>query len=158
MAQTVAVISAEEYLDYCDKALDQYADALNALGDDLVNERLDVPGSNSAFALTAHVCGVMGRWARQVNRGIVVERDRDAEFAATGSVPEALALLEAARVRLHEDVAASDFRARPALPPAEDHEAATATQGDILLHVYEEVAQHLGHLDVTRDVLLARRA
>ncbi len=151
------MISAEEFLDYCDKALDQYVDALNALGDDLVNARLDVPGSNSAFALTAHVCGVMGRWARQVNRGIVVERDRDAEFGASGTVAEALALLAAARTRLHEDVAASDFRAHPLLPPTDDHESASATQGDILLHVYEEVAQHLGHLDVTRDVLLAGR-
>ena len=152
------MISPEEYLDYCDKALDQYAETPGALGDDLVNERLDVPGSNSAFALTAHVCGVMGRWARQVNRGIVVERDRDAEFAARGSLAEALALLHEARVRLHEDVGATDFRARPALPPGDDAEAATATQGEVLLHVYEEVAQHLGHLDVTRDVLLARRA
>lgn len=149
------MISPEEYLDYCDKALDQYADALGALGDGLVNERLDVPGSNSAFALTAHVCGVMGHWARQVNRGIVVERDRDAEFSARGSVAEAHALLREARARLHEDVAATDFRAHPAMPP-DDSEAAT-TQGDVLLHVYEEIAQHLGHLDVTRDVLIARR-
>ena len=28
----------------------------------------------------------------------------------------------------------------------------------MLLHVYEELAQHLGQLEVTRDVLLARRA
>ena len=28
----------------------------------------------------------------------------------------------------------------------------------MLLHVYEELAQHLGQLEVTRDVLLATRA
>ena len=33
-----------------------------------------------------------------------------------------------------------------------------ATQGDVLLHVHEELAQHLGQLEVTRDVLLAGRA
>jgi hypothetical protein len=27
----------------------------------------------------------------------------------------------------------------------------------VLVHVYEELAQHLGHLEVTRDVLLAGR-
>ena len=32
-----------------------------------------------------------------------------------------------------------------------------ATQGEVLLHVYEELAQHLGQLEVTRDVLLARQ-
>ena len=147
------MISPEEYLDYCDRALDQYVDALRALGDDLVGERPGFPGANSAFGLAAHVCGVMGHWARQVNRGIPVARDRDAEFEATGTVAEALALLASARARLHEDVAATDFRAHPALPPTAEHEA--ATQGDVLLHVYEELAQHLGHLDVTGDLLLA---
>ena len=43
-------------------------------------------------------------------------------------------------------------------PPPEDHPGFDATQGDVLLHVYEELAQHLGQLEVTRDVLLARRA
>ena len=38
--------------------------------------------------------------------------------------------------------------------PAEDDVA--ATQGAVLLHVYEELAQHLGQLEVTRDVLLSR--
>ena len=150
------MISPEEFLDYCDKALDQYVAVVDALGDELVNERVGIPGSNSAFGLVAHVCGVMAHWAHQVNRGIPVERDRAAEFDATGTAAEALALLAAARQRLHEDVAATDFAAHPVLPPPNDPEAAEETQGGILLHVYEEIAQHLGHLDITRDLLLTR--
>lgn len=151
------MISPQEYLDYCDKALDQYVASLERLEDELVNSRPDLPGANSPFGLTAHVCGVMGYWARQVNRGIPVERDRDAEFAATGTVREALHLIAVAKWRLHEDVAVTDFRAHPALPPDGDPDVAAATQGDVLLHVYEEIAQHLGHLDLTRDLLLAGR-
>ncbi|MBR7744563.1 DUF664 domain-containing protein [Phycicoccus sp. BSK3Z-2] len=86
----------------------------------------------------------------------MVPRDRDAEFTATGTVAEALALLEAARARLHEDVRASAPDAPPANPPVDDLDIWYATQGDVLLHVYEELAQHLGQLEVTRDVLLAR--
>ena len=47
---------------------------------------------------------------------------------------------------------------RPTRPPATDGSTDDATQGDVLLHVYEELAQHLGQLEVTRDVLLAQRA
>ena len=150
------MISVEEYLNFCDAALDGYAEVCRALGDDLVSVRLDdVPGSNSAFGLVAHVVGVMAWWGRTVNRGIPVPRDRDAEFRATGTVDEALALLDAGRAGLHEDVAAARPREAPVAPPPPEDDVA-ATQGAVLLHVYEELAQHLGQLEVTRDVLLSR--
>ena len=152
------MVTPEVLLRYCDEALDGYERICRRLGDDLVAAPLaEVPGSNSAFALVAHVCGVMGFWGRTTNRGIPVARDRAAEFTATGTVEEALALLDAARVRLHEDVAAAEADRPPADPPGERLEPEYATQGDVLLHVYEELAQHLGQLEVTRDVLLARR-
>ena len=28
------------------------------------------------------------------------------------------------------------------------------TQGAAMIHTYEELAQHLGHMDITRDLLL----
>ena len=90
------MITVDEYLGYCDRALDAYAAIVTGLGDDLVNARLDgIPGSNSAFALVAHISGMTARWGSTVNRGIVVPRDRPAEFTATGTVDEALALLDA---------------------------------------------------------------
>ena len=47
----------------------------------------------------------------------------------------------------------------PANPSRGDrHDVFTRTQGGVLLHVYEELAQHLGQLEVTRDVLLSRSA
>ena len=81
------MITVEEYLTYCDKALDGYAAIARQLGDDLVNERpADVPGANTASGLIAHAAGVISRWGSTVNLGIVVPRDRDAEFAAIGTV------------------------------------------------------------------------
>ncbi|EAP97616.1 hypothetical protein JNB_19138 [Janibacter sp. HTCC2649] len=150
------MISIDEYLTFCDRSLDGYAACVRELGDAHVNRSLTgVEGSNSAFALVAHVVGVMGRWGRTVNRGIVVPRDRDAEFTSTGTVEEALALLALGRARLHEDAHAADLGAPPANPPSGRDRTAYATQGAVLLHVHEELAQHLGHLEVTRDVLLA---
>jgi hypothetical protein len=154
----VGVITIDSYLAYCDHALDSYAACVRELGEAHLNERVaGVEGSNSGFALVSHVVGVMGHWARDVNRGIEVLRDRDAEFTATGTVDEALAMLGSARARLHEDAGAADPAAMPANPPAHWDRTAHATQGDVLVHVYEELAQHLGHLEVTRDVLLAGR-
>lgn len=157
------MITVDEYLTFCDKALDGYAVCVRELGDAHVNASVpSVEGSNSAFALVTHVVGVMARWGRTVNRGIVVPRDRDAEFTATGSVQQALDLLEAGRAHLHEDVHAADPGAPPVNPPADRDRGphglggpAYATQGAVLVHVYEELAQHLGQLEVTRDVLLA---
>lgn len=149
------MLTREQFLRYCDDALDQYAAICRELGDDLVGARVPgLEGSNSAFVLVAHVAGVMAFWGRTTNRGIEVPRDRAAEFRSTGSVEQALALLEAARVGLHEDVAASDVQAPPENYVTDDLTVVYATQGDVLMHVYEELAQHLGQLEVTRDVLL----
>ena len=151
------MITVDQYLDFCDQALDSYAAAVTALGDDLVNAHLDgVPGSNSAFALVAHIDGMTAHWVRAVNRGIAVPRNRPAEFAARGTAPEALATIERTRAVLHEDARAASPGAEPADPALEqDGSMSYATQGEVLLHVYEELAQHLGQLEVTRDVLLA---
>jgi len=154
------MITVDAYLGYCDRALDAFAEIVEELGDDLVNARLDgIPGSNSAFALVTHVQGMTTRWVRTVNRGIVVPRDRPAEFTATGTVDDALRIVDATRAVLREDARAASLRELPANPAHEkDGSISYATQGDVLLHVYEELAQHLGQLEVTRDVLLATRA
>ncbi len=154
------MIAVDEYLAFCDRALDDYAEIVTTLGDHLVNARLDgIPGSNSAFALVTHICGMTARWVRTVNLGITVPRDRDAEFTATGTAAEAIALLGATRARLHEDARAASPGDLP-VDPAHDSNGSIsyATQGEVLLHVYEELAQHLGQLEVTRDVLLAQGA
>ena len=154
------MITVDEYLHFCDQALDGFAEVVTELGDDLVNARLPgVPGSNSAFALATHVEGMTARWVRTVNRGILVQRDRPAEFTATGTAAEALAAIERTRAVLHADARAAAPHDQP-VDPAHDNDGTIsyATQGEVLLHVYEELAQHLGQLEVTRDVLLARSA
>lgn len=149
------MIDRELFLRFCDDALDQMVATVTVLGDDRVNVRLPVDGANSAYGLVTHCAGVMGAWARQVNRGITVARDRDAEFEMTGTVAELVAALEVARTRLHDDVTAADLGARPARPDDEHREDRwyQTTQGGVLMHVYEELSQHCGHLDLIRDLL-----
>jgi len=156
------VIEESVYLHFADRALDGMAGILRDLGDDLANRRPDLPAANSPYAIVTHCIGVLDYWAGHLVAGREVVRDRDAEFAATGPVDELTTRVSAAKRRLHEDVA----QAEPSAPlrdepsPAYRDDAAGLTQGGALQHVYEELAQHLGQLELTRDVLTAgpRRA
>lgn len=145
------MIASETYLRYCDDALVAMRDIVVDLGDDLANRRPDLPGANSPFAILTHCLGVCGGWASTVNLGEVVARDREAEFTATGRVADLAADTDRLREAFAGWVARSDPTAPPANPPGHDDDP--STQGEVLLHVYEELAQHRGQLEITRDVL-----
>ena len=151
------VIARDVYVSYCDDALVAMRDMVADLGDDLANRRPDLPGANSPFAILTHCLGVCGRWASTVNLGEVIPRDRDAEFTATGPVAELTAATDRLREALADWVARADATAPPANPP-EGEDPPPRTQGEVLLHVYEELAQHRGQMEITRDVLRAARA
>ena len=149
--------SAAEYLSCTDRALLGMRDLVAALGDDGANRRPDLPGANSPYALLTHCLGVVDYWCGALVAGQPVERDRDAEFRATGPVAPLLARVDAVRARLADDVLAAD-------PDAPLHERPPAeylgpdgigTRGAALLHVLEELVQHHGQLQVLRDALVA---
>lgn len=152
-------ISEEDFLWYVNRALDEMIAILFRLGDDDVNRKPDLPGANSPFAIVTHCTGVMEYWGGHVVRGRKDTRDRDAEFRATGTVPDLVDRVEQARQRLREDVLSADGLAPPITPPKdEDRDLPLGrTQMGVLMHVYEELAWHLGHLEITRDVLLEDR-
>jgi hypothetical protein len=149
------VISIEDFLYYVDDALDGMVRIVSDLGDDLANRRPDMPGANSPFAIVTHCLGVMEYWGGEVVAGRSIVRDRPAEFQATGRVAELTDRVERARRQLRADIVALD----PFGPPRGSPHAMDATlppvrtQGGALLHIYEELAQHRGQLEITRDVL-----
>ena len=146
------MIDKETYLRFADEALVAMRDIVVELDDDLANRRPDLPGANSPFAILTHCLGVCAAWASTTNLGKVVPRDRPGEFTATGAVTELAAATDRVRASLREWVA----RTEPAEPPVNpDPRDGYATQGEVLLHVYEELAQHRGQLELTRDLLRA---
>ncbi|MFN2594888.1 MAG: DUF664 domain-containing protein [Actinomycetota bacterium] len=153
-------ISEEDFLWYTNRALDEMIAVLFRLGDDDVNRKPDLPGANSPYVIVDHCLGVMEYWGGHVVRGRDSIRDRDAEFRATGKVPELVERVEQARSRLRDDVHKCLSTAPPRKPPpAEDRGLPLSrTQAAVLIHIYEELAQHLGHLEITRDILLKERA
>ena len=87
----------------------------------------------------------------------VVEEGIDGLDAERGAM--AILGAQAARQRLEEDLASLDAVAPSHVvrDPA-DPVPYTETKGAVLLHVIEELYQHLGQMELTRDVLLAGSA
>jgi uncharacterized damage-inducible protein DinB len=149
-------ISVDALVSYVERAVDEMAGIVSGLGDGLANTRPGLPGANSAYVILRHCLGVMEFWGGQVVAGREVRRDRDAEFRASGPVAALAVDADAAKAQFRADVVAADPQA-----PAGDHpgkregDLETMSKGHALLHVLEEVTQHLGQLEITRDLLRA---
>jgi Protein of unknown function (DUF664) len=151
------MITVEDFLWYVDGALDGMVAIVTELGDDLANARIDVAGSNSPYAVLTHCLGVMEEWAGHLVAGRPLDRDRDAEFRAEGAVDDLVARTRRARRQLALDLAHFDPPA-PLRGTADPEDVALPwgrTQGGALFHLYEELAQHHGQMETSRDVLLA---
>jgi hypothetical protein len=157
---TWVTLELDDYLWYVDRAIDSMCSIARQLGDELVNERPDLAGANSAYALVTHCCGVMADWGGYAIAGHPVDRDRAAEFVATGTVADLMETVAAARDQLRVDlqtlVSADPPRGTP--KPKDLERPLGHSQGAVAWHIYEELAQHLGHLELTRDIVLHRDA
>ena len=151
------MISTDDYLWFVNRTLDQMVTVLGELGDEHASEVPDLAGANSAYGIVTHCVGVMTSWAGHLVAGREVVRNRDTEFSATGSVADLVAKVEAARHQIREDVGEGSFDAplHFAVSPADADLPFGLRQGAALFHIFEELAQHLGQMEITRDLLLA---
>jgi hypothetical protein len=155
--QKVLTINQSDFLIFIDRSLDKMLSIVEELGDGLANLEPELPGANSPYGILTHCIGVIDYWMGNLigDRGFV--RDRPAEFAATGTAAEIRVRVEAVKQRLREDVSKIDGPAGLSEPLSGYNPAGGPddwTQGAALIHTYEELAQHLGHMDITRDLLV----
>lgn len=133
--------------------LDEVTALIKELPENLLNTAPAAPDTNTPAQILAHCCGMARFWISTVNLGADFFRDREAEFTAQLPRAEALALADETRRELVADLERTDMQSAPANnSPAQHHYWATTCEG-VLLHVFEELCQHLGHLEITRDVL-----
>ena len=157
---------AQALLDVSAECFSSMADIITALGDDLANKRPDLPGANSCYAIVNHCIGVVDYWAGSFIAGQRIPRDRDSEFTASGPVDELLERLAALQIRFPEwvDIAVTEgIRDRDLADGVRGGTTraailATATPEWTLLHILHDIAQHVGHMEITRDVLLKAAA
>jgi bifunctional pyridoxal-dependent enzyme with beta-cystathionase and maltose regulon repressor activities len=154
----MGMISAEEYLYYTDRALDGMVRIVTELGDERACRR-PLPGANSPFALLTHCLGVVEFWAGTLVAGRATERDRDAEFTAEGRVGDLVARVAEVRTRFAADVRGAVPRdpVRGTPPPGFQGPDRVDTQGGALQHVFEELAQHHGQMEILRDCIAPHR-
>jgi uncharacterized damage-inducible protein DinB len=146
------VTTADTYLRL---AFRQMLEVADRLGDESVNVRPPGPETNTVAQLITHCCGVSEFWLGCVGLGRPTTRDRDSEFTATATVADLHALVDVTR----EQVSA-DLRSFEAGETTVAHEAIRETLegGDtsdaaLVLHVLEELFQHLGQMELTADAL-----
>jgi hypothetical protein len=149
-------ITTEDFLTFCDRTIGFHIGVAQRLGDDLVNIAPTLPGANTPFQLSTHALSACLYWVDHIVCGHPTARERDAEFESTGSVADLHDQASTLRSRLRE--LAPEINAATQLA----HAARTSTPllgdwtvGAALVHAYEELAQHLGHLELTADLVLA---
>jgi uncharacterized damage-inducible protein DinB len=135
---------------------------LNGLPDSTLNRPVPLPDTNTLFALGTHTVGMGEFWVLALVGGRRIERNRSAEFHASGSGPELIARFERWIADVHavlDDLPAAALD-EPADPPAEFRTtgnlgAQPLTGRDCLLHVVEHSATHLGQMQITAQLLAA---
>ncbi len=138
-------------------ALDGMLRCAEQLGDDRVNVAPDLEGANSPYVILYHCVQLTHWWVGTMCADRNMIRDRDSEFVATGTVDDLRRAVAAVKAELAEDLAGIDVDepiCRPDLFP-EGARARDWSRGESLIHAYEELAQHHGHMEITRDILLA---
>ncbi|MBT2502405.1 DinB family protein [Curtobacterium sp. ISL-83] len=151
------MIDRDDYWYFVDRALGGMRTIVAELGDDLANRPTPLPGGNSPYALLHHCVGVVDAWVGGFVSGRPIQRDRAAEFTASGAVGPLLDRVDAASARFRADLAVADPSAPLAQEPPADFEGPerSLTVGGALQHVYEELAQHHGQMEQMRDLIVA---
>ena len=140
---------------YAHKAFDALLSVADRLGDELVNERPITDHTNAVAALIVHCCGVTEFWLGHVGVGRPDHRQREAEFTTRKTVAELHDLVAATVAQMDADLRALETGATS--PHGEARAFLPGDQGSassLVVHVLEELYQHLGHCEIAADALL----
>lgn len=141
---------------YSHHAFSELLRVASRLGDAKVNERPLGPDTNAVAALVLHCCGVAEFWLGHVGLGRESQRERDDEFSKTATLAELQTAVDGALRQIEADLeqieagATSEFAAGRQFLLDSD-----VSDGSLVVHVLEELYQHLGHAELAADALLA---
>ena len=149
------------YLSQIRRLLDRVCATIEGPDEARLNWRPAAPQANSVYVIAAHVLGNAEAWVLGIACERPIQRDRPAEFRATGQSAAPLV------ARAHE-LAGQIEEALRALPPSAldevrdpsptlwgEGEPRPVTVREALMHVIEHAAGHLGQIDLTQDLALA---
>jgi hypothetical protein len=131
---------------------------LEGLPDELLNRPLEQPETNTLFALATHIIGAAEYWVLALVGAHPLARERAAEFHTYGSLAELKERYERYIDAMHEllDVLPATRLEEPVAPPGAYRYVPPERPllvRDALLHALEHSALHLGHIQLTRQLL-----
>jgi hypothetical protein len=152
-------IAPNDFLYFINRALDGMLRIAEELGDARVNSRPDFPGANSPYAILYHCVGCTNYWIGALLAGRQISRDRDAEFQAQGTVVDIHQAVRALQQQVREDIMHVQGEQPLAYPDALLPRHAQWgvrhwSQGKVLMHAYEELSQHYGQMEISRDIIM----
>ncbi|WP_376795814.1 DinB family protein [Thermogemmatispora sp.] len=123
-----------------------------------LNRQLELPETNTLFALATHLVGAAEYWVLTLVGQRQIERDRSAEFQAQGDFDSLKKRYERWLQAMHEVLdALPDERLQEPVTGPTTYRYAPADRPliarDALLHAVEHSALHLGHIQLTRQML-----
>jgi hypothetical protein len=139
---------------YVRRAFDEMLSVAERLGDERVNERPLGPKTNAVAALVIHCCGVSEFWLGHVGLGRESRRDREAEFSRTATLAELRELVDTTCRQVETDLAAIEGGAASRHSEGRMFLDVDDSDASLVLHVIEELFQHLGHCELAADALL----
>lgn len=152
-------IPAEDFVRFCERTIDGMVAAVRRLDDDEVNQPPPLVGGNTPCQLVTHALSACAWWTSHMVCGLPSSRDRDSEFRARGTVGQLEDSARRAKAALRDLLPALEAVDRLHDTPTTQTELEGEwTVGAALIHAYEELAQHLGHLEVTVDLIVADRS
>ncbi len=150
------------YSHYIREKIAQIHSALRDLSQYELNRAPDLPGANTGYALATHTFGNMRAWVLGIICGVDLRRDRPAEFASRGTYQE----LGKAACELSGEIQATLQTLDPATPadrfvPARElwgeGDPVEIERRGCLAHVLEHAGIHLGHIQMTVELLETQR-
>ena len=147
------------YVDYLERLADLHGQIEEALAD-LPAEALDWspgPEMNTITVLVTHLAGAEGYWIGDVAGQVPSGRERAAEFRSSGQSAQALiARMDASRAHAHAILSQLSLDDLAQVRSTVRHPDRSFTVAFCLLHALEHTGQHLGHIQMVRQLYLAQ--
>jgi hypothetical protein len=148
-------IAPEEFVSYMNDAFNGMLAIVEELGDERINQRPnDMANTSTPCVILTHCVGLTRYWLGTVIAGRQIKRDRDAEFSARSTVADLRQAVRQVQQEIQEDIKHVQGDQPSAFPEAVRPPHKEWTQGHFLIQCYKELAQHHGHMELTRDVIL----